>query len=614
MTPTTPQPYISRRERRNRRAFRRSVLVIGVLATIVVVAVIRLNMRQGHAEMKQTELALPTFRTAPVEELPHVSFTDMTQSAGITFVHEHGAAGEKLLPETMGSGCALFDYDNDGDVDILLVNSARWPWDTRPAPENPPTMALYRNDGEWKFTDVTEAAGLAVTLYGMGAAVGDFDNDNDVDLFVTTVGPNRLFRNDGGVFVDVTAQAGVAGADDQWSSSCAWIDFNNDGRLDLFVCNYIHWSREIDLSQDFSLDGTHRAYGPPLAFEGAFAYVYRNDGDGRFTDVSHEVGVQVANPATQVPMGKSLGVIPVDLDQDGWMDVVVANDTVQNFLFHNEQGATFQEIGALAGVAFDNMGQARGAMGIDAAPFRNDATVGIAVGNFANEMTALFVSMNQPLQFFDAAIATGLGPPTRLELTFGIFFFDYDLDGRLDLLSTNGHLEEEIHRVQESQTYEQSPHLFWNGGLERDCEFVSVPVEKCGTDLVRPLVGRGSAFADLDQDGDLDVLITTSGGEPRLLRNEQLLGNHWLRFRLHGTQCNRSAIGARVEVHAGDRVLSRDVMPTRGYLSQSELTVTFGLGLAMQIDKAVIHWPGGGTQTVENPEVDRLHVIEETDQ
>ena len=310
-------------------------------------------------------------------------------------------------------------------------------------------------------------------------------------------------------------------------------------------------------------------------------------------------------------MAKSLGVVPVDLDQDGWMDVVVANDTVQNFVFHNEQGTTFQEIGAMAGVAFDSMGQARGAMGIDAARFRNDATMGIAVGNFANEMTALYVSMNDPLQFFDAAIATGLGPPTRLELTFGIFFFDYDLDGRLDLLSANGHLEEEIHRVQESQTYEQPPQLFWNGGVERDCEFVEVPVDKCGPDLVRPMVGRGSAYGDLDGDGDLDVLITASGQAPRLLRNDQQLGNHWVRFRLQGTQCNRSAIGARVEVYAGDRVLSRDVMPTHGYLSQSELTVTIGLGITTQVDKVVIHWPGGGTQTLQRPEIDRLHVIEE---
>ncbi len=611
MTGTTQKPYVSRRELRDRRAFRSSLVVIGVVAVIVMVAIIRLNLPKGHAEIKQSDLALPELRTAPVEQLPRVTFTDVTEAAGIHFVHENGADGDKLLPETMGGGCALFDYDGDNDLDILFVNASRWPWDARPAPSSPPTLALYRNEGDWKFAEVTQEAGLAVSCYGMGAAVGDYDNDQDLDLFVSTVGPNRLFRNDGGRFVETTDSAGVAGAHDQWSSGCSWLDYNNDGRLDLFVCNYIRWSREIDMTQHFSLDGVHRAYGPPLAFEGAYPYVYRNDGDGHFTDVSQEMGVQVSNPATGVPMAKSLGVAPMDLDSDGWLDVVVANDTVQNFVFHNEQGTRFEEVGAAVGVAFDNMGNARGAMGIDAARFRNDDSVGIVIGNFANEMTGLYVSLDQSLQFFDAALATGLGPPTRRELTFGIFFFDYDLDGRLDLLSTNGHLEEEIHRVQESQHYEQPPHLFWNAGLERDCEFMEVPTDKCGADLTRPMVGRGSAYGDLDGDGDLDLLLTSSGGAPRLLRNDQQLGNHWLRVQLHGSQGDRTALGARVELLAGDRRLVRDVMSTRGYLSQSEPTVTFGLGLTTQVDRIVVHWPRGSTQTLERPEIDRLLVIEQ---
>ncbi len=291
------------------------------------------------------------------------------------------------------------------------------------------------------------------------------------------------------------------------------------------------------------------------------------------------------------------------------MDVVIANDTVQNFVFHNVQGQRFDEIGARAGVAFDSAGNARGAMGIDAACFRNDATTGMVVGNFANEMTALYVSMGHPLQFLDASLATGLGPPTCIELTFAVVFVDVDLDGRLDILAANGHLEEEISKVQQSQTYEQPPQLFWNGGPARSSEFVRMPKAKCGEDLFRPMVGRGAAYADLDGDGDLDLLLTASGQAPRLLRNDQRLGHHWIRFRLQGTSCQRDAIGARVDVHVGDRILPRQVTPTHGYLSQSELPVSFGLGKDDMIDKVVIHWPDGTTQEIIAPEIDRLHVV-----
>jgi len=323
------------------------------------------------------------------------------------------------------------------------------------------------------------------------------------------------------------------------------------------------------------------------------------------------VGVQILNPATGVPMAKSLGVAPVDLDRDGWTDLVVANDTVQNLVFRNEQGERFREIGATAGIAFDSAGNARGAMGIDAARFRNDETIGVAIGNFANEMTALYVSTDDPLQFFDASIATGLGPPTRLELTFAVLFIDVDLDGRLDLLAANGHVEQDVNKVQESQHYEQPPSLFWNAGLDGVCEFLKVPVDKCGPDLARPMVGRGAAFADLDGDGDQDLLLTANGQAPRLLRNDQQLDRHWIRLRLIGTRCNRDAIGAWIEVFVEDRVLARHVMPTRGYLSQSEFEVTFGLGQATEISKTVVHWPDGSMQTVEIPRVDRLYVVEQ---
>src|SRR5207302_1047588 len=308
------------------------------------------------------------------------------------------------------------------------------------------------------------------------------------------------------------------------------------------------------------VDGRTRAYGQPNNFEGAFPRLYHNHGHGRFTDVSAQSGIQVKNPSTGVPAAKSLGVAPVDLDGDGWIDLVVANDTVPNFVFLNQRNGTFKEIGALSGVAFDSLGNARGAMGIDAAHYRNDDKLGIAIGNFANEMTALYVAQNAPTNFLDAAIAEGIGPASRLPLKFGVFFFDYDLDGRLDVLTANGHLEEEINKVQQSQQYKQSTQLFWNTGSNDTSTFVSVPPEKAGADLFKPIVGRGSAFADIDGDGDLDVILTQVGGAPLLLRNDQTLGHHWVRLKLIGSKSNRSAIGALVKVRVGSQMFTRQVM------------------------------------------------------
>ncbi len=449
--------YVTQRDQRVGRAMRRSALAILVLASLVVAGVVWLSWPTAEGDVREAKLALPELRSTPRSKAPSVAWVEMTREAGITFHHQNGAKGEKLLPETMGSGCALFDYDGDGDADILFVNSRRWTFgEETDQPQGDARMALYRNDGGWHFEDVTTEMGLDTPLYGMGVAAGDMDNDGDADLFLTAVGSNRLYRNDGRTFVDVTASAGVSGDDTEWSTSCAWVDVNNDGRLDLAVGNYVRWSRQADLAQQFSVDGTSRAYGPPLAFSGTFPYLYLNEGDGRFRDASEEWGLRIRNPATGVPMAKTLGLAAVDLDSDGWMDLVLANDTVQNFVLHNVGGQRFEEIGATTGVAFDSMGQARGAMGIDAGWFRNDTTLGIAIGNFSNEMTALYVSMNEPLQFLDASVATGLGPITRLELTFGIFFFDYDLDGRLDVLAANGHLEQEIHHAQATEAYARS--------------------------------------------------------------------------------------------------------------------------------------------------------------
>ncbi len=591
-----------------RRAVRRSVFVLAMLIPLLGLVAYWLNQPPKPAAVTVTPLAAPEMRERPDQPVPGVVFRDATDTAGLHFVHCNGAYGDKLLPETMGGGCAVFDYNNDGHQDLLLVNSCSWPG-RQPDGQPPPTMALYENEGAGHFRDVTHEAGLALTLFGMGAAVGDYDNDGWRDVFISAVGENRLLQNRQGKFVDVTHEAGVAGEPAAWSTACGWFDYDRDGRLDLFVANYVAWSPEIDLSLDRTLDGAQRAYLPPTSFAGTFPYLYRNEGGGRFRDVSAAAGIQIRNPATGVPIAKSLGLALVDLDRDGWLDVVVANDTVQNFVLHNQRDGTFQEIGALAGVAFDSNGQARGAMGIDAGRFRNNGDLGLVIGNFANEMNALYVSSGDVLGFTDEAIATGLGPATRLVLTFGTFFFDYDLDGRLDLLAANGHLENEIEKLQASQRYEQSPQLFWNAGPDEPTEFCTVPAEKTGPEFARPLVGRGCAYGDLDGDGDLDVLITCVGSRPRLLRNDQQLGHHWLRFRLTGTRVNRDAIGARIEVHLGDRVLSRDISATRSYLSQCELVATFGLGAATHVDRVLVHWPDGSQQEVACPELDRLYEV-----
>ena len=545
---------------------------------------------------------------------PAIRFTDVTAEAGIDFVHENGAYGDKLLPETMGGGVAFFDYDGDGDPDLLFVNSGHWPHHPLDGP--PPTMALYRNDagdGTVRFTDVTTEAGLDVSFYGMGAAVGDVDGDGDRDVFFTAVGENRLFRNDGGRFVDVTAAAGVAGGDDEWSTSAGFFDADRDGDLDLFVCNYVQWSKEIDFELDFRLTGIGRAFGPPQSYRGTFPYLYRNDGPGPdgavgFTDVSEAAGLHVVNPATGAPMAKSLALAPIDVDGDGWTDVVISNDTVQNFFFHNlgaDGEARFEESGEVFGFAYDRDGNATGAMGVDWANYRNDHNLGFVIGNFANEMTSVYMAQDDPMFFVDEAIGEGVGAPSRLHLTFGLFFFDADLDGRPDLLQANGHIEDEIATVDPSQSYRQAAQLFWNAG---DGGFVPVPPDASG-DLAREIVGRGAAYADADGDGDLDVVLTQVAGPPLLLRNDQDRGHHWLRLRLEGKAPNRDALGARVELVAGGRTQRRQVAPTRSYLSQVEPVLTFGLGTAERVDSLTVFWPDGTEETVTGVEIDRLRIV-----
>ena len=592
------------------KAFWRSLALIVAVAVVGGLVAWRLGLKSPPPPPREAKLALPSGREKPKVVMPAMPFTDITAAAGIDFIHENGAAGEKLLPETMGGGCAFFDHDGDGDQDLLLVQGSRWPWDERESPQPAPTMKLYDNDGTGKFRDITAGSGLDVPFYGTGVAVGDFDADGRRDLFVSAVGPDRLFRNLGaGRFADVTADAGVAGDEDDWGTSCGWFDADRDGDLDLFVCNYVAWSRDIDRAQDFRLIGGGRAYGRPQNFGGAFPRLLRNDGAGRFTDTSEEAGIRVRNAATGVPVGKSLGLAFDDLDGDGALDVVVANDTVQNFLFRNSGDGAFEEVGNLAGVAYDVEGKARGAMGIDIARFRNDDEIGIVIGNFSNEMNALYVSQGSQMQFKDDAVSNGLGPETRQELTFGVLFADIDLDGRLDILAANGHLEEDINKVQKTQFYEQSPELFWNCGAGEATEFRPAPADLVGSDFHRPLVGRGVAAADFDGDGDSDLILTASGSKARLLRNDQASGHHWVRVRLAGSGANPDAIGALVTVKTAAGVEARRVSPTRSYQSQCELPVTIGLGMASGPVDVHVDWPDGSTSDHPGLSVDTLHTL-----
>ncbi|MBI4161088.1 MAG: VCBS repeat-containing protein [Acidobacteria bacterium] len=585
------------------RAFRRSLILIGFAGILAAAGWWLAGRTEPGPAPVEPEIVPPRPR-APTAHPPAVRFTDITAASGIDFVHANGAVGEKLLPETMGGGVAFLDYDGDGDPDLLFVNSDFWPG-RAPAGRPRPTMRLYRNDGAGRFEDATGEAGLAVSFYGMGVAAGDTDGDGDPDLFFSAVGPNRMFRNDRGRFREVTAEAGVAGDPGEWSTAAGFFDYDNDGDLDLFVGNYVRWSREIDFAVDYRLTGIGRAYGPPTNFQGTQPYLYRNQGDGTFRDVSAEAGIRVTNPATGVPVAKALGLGLADIGRDGWIDVLVANDTVRNFLYRNRGDGGFEEVGFPAGVAYDNDGNATGAMGVDAAEFRNDGRLAFAIGNFANEMSSLYLAQGDPWRFTDEAIAEGVGGPSRLRLKFGVLFLDYDLDGRLDLLQANGHIEEEINQVQPSQEYRQPAQLFWNAGPDPPAAFVEVPGEVLG-DLSIPIVGRGAAYADIDADGDLDLILTQVAGPPLLLRNDQRLGHHWLRFRLRGRGGNRDAIGAWVELTSGGVTQRRQVMPTRSYLSQVELPVTFGLGQEAAVESVRVLWPDGTVQEVEVPGVDRL--------
>jgi enediyne biosynthesis protein E4 len=506
---------------------------------------------------------------------PGFRMVDVTSSAGVNFKHNSGAFGGKFLPETLGSGCAFLDYDGDGWQDILLINGADWPGHRRERS----TLKLYRNNRNGTFTDVTRSAGLDIEMYGMGVAIGDYNNDGFADLLITCVGQNRLFRNTGkGTFVDVTKSSGLAGRQ-AFSTSALWFDYDRDGLIDLFVCNYVKWSPEHDVF--CSLDGKHKSYCTPEAYRGETCWLFHNRGDGTFEDVTASGGIFDSS-------SKSLGVAMLDYDRDGWPDLLVANDTQPNKLYRNEHNGTFKDVAIESGIAFSSEGKARAGMGVDAADFDNSGKTGIAITNFDNEMIGLYRAGNTG--FADAAISSGVGLSSKSSLGFGCVFFDADLDGFLDLAVVNGHIDDTVRNVR-NVGYAQPPQLFLNNGKGA---FRDVAHE-VGEDFAAAKVGRGLAYGDFDRDGDLDLLMTTNNGPAYLYRNDQLEKNRSIRFRLVGTRSNRDAIGALVRIYHQGIAQSRLVKTGSSYLSQSELPVTFGCGMQDKIQRVVIEWPSGRT-------------------
>ena len=506
------------------------------------------------------------------------SFTDVTTAAGLQFQHNSGAFGGKFLPETLGSGCAFLDFDNDGWQDILLVNGMDWPGHRR----QKSTLRLYRNNRNGTFSDVTRAAGLDVELYGMGVAVGDYNNDGFPDIFISCVGQSRLFRNLGnGKFSDVTRTAGLE-KHQGFSTSALWFDYDRDGLLDLFVCNYVRWSPEHDVF--CSLDGSHKSYCTPEAYRGDTCWLFHNRGTGTFEDVTATAGVFDSS-------SKSLGVAMFDYDQDGWPDLLVANDTQPNKLYRNLRNGKFKDVAVEAGLAFSSEGKARAGMGVDIGDFGNSGRPGVAITNFDNEMIGLYRTVSGGT-YDDIAQPAGVGGPSKSTLGFGCAFLDVDLDGLLDLAVANGHIDETVRNIRGNVGYAQPPHLFLNSG---NGKFRDVAAE-VGGGFEKSKVGRGLAVADFDRDGDLDVLMTTNNGPAYLFRNDQSGGNRNIRFRLIGTKSNRDGIGANVKIFYNGQIQSRMVHGGSSYLSQSELPVTFGVGKQDKIDRVVIDWPSGQTE------------------
>ena len=522
-----------------------------------------------------------------------IQFRDITASAGIHFVHNNGAFGKKYLPETMGPGCAFIDYDNDGWPDIVLVNDEDWPGHAKGARS---TLKLYHNNHDGTFTDVSHKAGLAIPMYGLGVAVGDYDDDGYDDIFISALGQSHLFHNNGNsTFTDVTKAAGLWGPN-EFSTSAAWVDYDRDGRLDLIVANYVQWSIAGDLY--CTLDGVHKSYCTPESYKGASARLWHNLGNGKFEDATHKAGLYD-------PTSKGLGVAILDYNGDGWPDILLANDTQPNKLYLNKQNGDFEEKGVLAGVGFSEEGVARAGMGVDAADYDRSGRPSIIITNFANQMLSLYHNEGNGL-FVDEARQSEVGHATLMTLGFGCFFFDYDSDGWPDIFVADGHIEDAIERVQKRVLYAEPPHVFRNLGGGK---FEEVTLSLGGS-FAGPKVARGAAYADIDNDGALDILLTTNAGPAYLFRNEGG-SNHSLRVKLVGTKSNRDGIGAVIRVISGKDHQWQTVHSGSSYLSQSELVLTFGLGAAAKADSIEVQWPSGQVDKLSNVSASQIITVQE---
>jgi enediyne biosynthesis protein E4 len=537
-------------------------------------------------------LAINAASTSAISPANKVIFTNVTAQAGIKFMHNAGKSGKKYLPETLGSGAAFFDADGDGWIDILLVNGKDWTPRGRHT-----TAALYHNNHNGTFTDITRDSGLDVEMYGIGVAVADFDNDGRDDVYITALDGDHLFHNEGdGKFKDVTAASGIRNTN--FGTSAAWLDYDRDGRVDLFVANYVQWTQKGDLW--CSLDGNVKSYCTPESYKGTSSRLFHNVGGGRFEDITNKAGLGDPN-------SKSLGVTILDFDNDGWPDIFVSNDTQPNKLYHNNKNGTFSEQGMSAGVAYGEDGVARGAMGVDWSDYDRTGRAHLLVGNFSNQMLGLYHNDGNGL-FVDEAPMSSVGRDSLLSLTFGVFFFDYDLDGYPDILTANGHIEEEIGRVQPKVHYQEPPLLFHNLGSKK-FENVSKAV---GADFTKPLVGRGAIYGDFDHDGDLDVLLTSNNGPARLYRNDGGNRNKWISIRTRGTKSNRDGIGASVAITSASGKQWNVVRSGSSYASQSDLALVFGLGQDPVVTSLDVTWPSGTRQKFAGVAANQFITIDET--